>query len=326
MEKKAVGLLSGGLDSTLAVKLMLEQGVEVFVINFITPFCTCTRKGCKLEARRVSEEFSINLKVNPVGEEYIAIVKNPKYGYGKNMNPCIDCRIFMFSRAKDYMEEIKASFIFTGEVLGERPMSQRLSAMRLIERESGLEDRILRPLSAGLLKPTIPEREGIVDRARLFSIQGRSRKPQMKLARELGIVDYPCPAGGCRLTDSNFAERLRESFRHGEESLGDINLLKYGRHFRLQDRTKVIVGRNENENALICSLKSVDDLLFEVIDSPGPVTLLRGNKNPESILFAAALCARYSDGEGKLRVGYDDNKVITAEPITEDELQKQIIR
>jgi tRNA U34 2-thiouridine synthase MnmA/TrmU len=326
MEKRAVGLLSGGLDSTLAVKLVLEQGIEVFAVNFVTPFCTCTRKGCKLEAKRVSDEFGVNLKVESIGEEYIVILKNPKHGYGKNMNPCIDCRILMFTKAKDYMEEIGASFVFTGEVLGERPMSQRLRAMRLIETESGLEGKILRPLSAGLLKPTIPEMEGIVDRKRLLSIQGRSRKPQIALAKELGIVDYPCPAGGCKLTDPNYANRLREAFEHGEESLKDISLLKYGRHFRLQDGAKVIVGRDENENAMLCSLKGTDDILLEVQGYPGPITLLKGNRRPESLLLAASICARYSDGEGKLRVKYDDNKVVTTEPIANEELQKRIVR
>jgi tRNA U34 2-thiouridine synthase MnmA/TrmU len=237
---KAIGLLSGGLDSTLAVRLILEQGIEVKAVNFVTPFCTCTKKGCQNEAKKVSEKFGIELKIIGFKEEYIALVKNPKYGYGKNMNPCIDCRIFMFSKAREIMEETGADFVFTGEVLGERPMSQNLRAMKIIEKESGLEGRLLRPLCAKHLPPTIVEKLGIVDRDRLLSVTGRSRKPQISLARSLEIDDYPCPAGGCRLTDPNFARKLRDAFDHNEDSLVDITLLRYGRHFRLPSGAKVI--------------------------------------------------------------------------------------
>jgi len=295
---RAVALLSGGLDSTLACKLMLDQGIEIYAVNFITPFCTCTKKGCKLEAKRVAENFDIPLKVIYVGEEYIQLVKNPPHGYGSNMNPCIDCRIFMFSRAKVYMEEIGASFIVTGEVLGERPMSQRLDAMRIIEKESGLCGKILRPLSAKWLPPTIPELEGLVDRNKLLKIKGRSRKPQMKLAEELGIDDYPCPAGGCRLTDPNFARRIRDAFEHEEDSLRDIKLLKLGRHFRLPSGAKVVIGRDEQENKSIIALASGTDILLEVCDVPGPIGLLKNGRNPEDIPTAASICLRYSDFGG----------------------------
>ena len=191
----AIGLLSGGLDSTLAVKLMLNQDIEVMVLNFITPFCTCTKKGCKHEASRIANEFGIVIKVIAAGDDYIKVVRNPKHGYGKNMNPCIDCRTFMLKKAKEYMEEIGASFLFTGEVLGQHPMSQRREAMTLIEKEAGLEGLILRPLSAQFLEPTIPEKEGLIDREKLLGIRGRLRKPQMELTEELGIKDYQCPAG-----------------------------------------------------------------------------------------------------------------------------------
>jgi len=323
---KAIGLLSGGLDSTLAIKLMLEQGIEVFAINFVTPFCTCTRKGCKLEAMRAAEELGVKLKVVAVGKEYIELVKNPKHGYGKNMNPCIDCRIFMFRRAKQYMEEMGAAFVFTGEVLGERPMSQRLEAMKIIERESGLEGRLLRPLSAKLLKPTIPELEGLVDREKLLAIQGRSRKPQMVLAQNFDIKDYPCPAGGCRLTDPGFARRIKDAFQHSEDSLKDMELLKYGRHFRLPSGAKVVVGRNKEENEVILKMASPSSTLLEVREAPSPITLLCKGITPKDIELAASICLRYSDYkdmEGKVYYWKKkDNieKTVEVKRIEEDKL------
>jgi len=306
---KAVGLLSGGLDSTLTVKLMIDQGVEVTVLNFISPFCTCTRKGCRHEALRVAEFFDIPVKVVTVGEDYLEIIRNPKHGYGRNMNPCIDCRIFMFQKAKKHMEEIGAHFIFTGEVLGQRPMSQHRKAMKIIEKESGLEGLVVRPLSAKLLPPTFPEEKQWIDREKLLSIQGRRRIPQMELADELGIKDYPCPAGGCRLTDPNFANRLRESFERGEDTIKDIQLLKYGRHFRLKSGAKVVVGRNEEENKILNGFFEKDDVLIEVTDVGSPVVLVKKTNGKEDVKEASTLCIRYSDAEKEdkpnLRIQYD---------------------
>lgn len=325
---KAIGLLSGGLDSTLAVKLMLNQGIEVTALNFITPFCTCTRKGCKHEANRITEKFDIPIKVVAAGDEYIKMVKNPKHGYGKNMNPCIDCRIFMLKKAKKHMEEISASFLFTGEVLGQRPMSQRREAMTSIEKEAGLEGLILRPLSAQFLEPTIPEKEGLVDREKLFGIKGRWRKPQMKLAEELSIKDYQCPAGGCRLTDPQFAGRVREAFEHDEDSIQDMNLLKYGRHFRLPSGVKVIVGRNEEENSIISRFAGERDLLMEVIGFGSPITLLKDSCDERDIKTAASACVRYSNCKGKaeVRIGCRERweRTLFVEPIKE-EFKKYLI-
>ncbi len=325
---KAIGLLSGGLDSTLAVKLMLNQGIEVTALNFITPFCTCTRKGCKHEASRIAEKFGIPIKVLAGGGEYIKMVKNPKYGYGKNMNPCIDCRIFMLKKAKEYMEEMGASFLITGEVLGQRPMSQRRKAMTLIEKEAGLEGLILRPLSAQFLEPTIPEKEGLIDREKLFGIRGRWRKPQMELAEELGIEDYQCPAGGCRLTDTQFAKRVKEAFEHDEDGIQDMNLLKYGRHFRLPSGVKVIVGRNEEENSIISRFAEEKDLLMEVVGFGSPITLLKGSRNEEDVKMAASVCVMYSNYKGKaeVRIGYRERweRTLVVEPIKE-EFKKYLI-
>lgn len=327
---KAVGLLSGGLDSTLAVQLMLGQGIEVIVLNFITPFCTCTKKGCKHEASRIAKKFGIPIKVIAGGREYIEMVKKPRHGYGKNMNPCIDCRIFMLKQAKEHMEKTGASFIFTGEVLGQRPMSQRKNVMKIIEKESGLEGFILRPLSAQFLEPTIPEKEGLVNREKLLSINGRSRKPQIKLAEKFSIKDYPCPAGGCRLTDQQFARRIKESFEHNEFSLNDIILLKYGRHFRLSDGAKVVVGRNKEENISIRNLAKEKDLLFEVIGYGSPVLLLRNMKEENDIETAGSICARYSDGKNERKVevrvwNKKQGRIIESSPMKDKQVGKLMI-
>lgn len=312
---KAIGLLSGGLDSILAVKLMLNQGIEVIALNIVTPFLS------RKEARKVAEELNIEIEVVEVGDEYIRMIKNPPHGYGKNMNPCIDCRIFMLKKAKEYMEKIRASFIFTGEVLGQRPMSQRRDAMNLIERESSLEGLILRPLSARLLEPTIPEKEGLVNREKFLAIKGRSRKLQMELAEKLGIKEYSYPAGGCRLTDPQFARRLKESFEHGESGMRDINLLKYGRHFRLHSGAKVIVGRNEEENLIISRFAKEKDLLMEVIGFGSPTALLKDSRDERDTKIASSICARYSDCKGKAKVriiAKDWERSIFVEPMKDE--------
>jgi tRNA-uridine 2-sulfurtransferase len=299
---RAIGLLSGGLDSTLAVKLLIDQGIEITAFNMITPFCTCTRKGCKHEAGKVAKQFGVPVKIIAVGEEYIEMIKHPKYGYGTNMNPCIDCRIFLFKKAKAYMEEIGARFIFTGEVLGQRPMSQHKRAMNLIEKETGLQGLILRPLSAKLLPPTIPEEQLWVDREKLLDIQGRRRLPQIELAKKIGVKDYPCPGGGCRLTDPQFAQRIKEAFDFGEDSIRDIQLLKYGRHVRLPSGAKVIVGRNEEENKVLLQYMNPEDIALEVIGTGSPITLLKKQKDETDLRQAAKLCIRYSDTKEKEKV------------------------
>src|SRR4030066_95020 len=272
---KALALLSGGLDSILATKVILEQGIDVVALNFTSPFCLCKKGGCG--AAEAAKQLGVPLKVMNVGNEYLKVVRKPKHGYGRNMNPCIDCRIFIVKKAKKYAKEIGASFIFTGEVLDERPMSQHYPAMKLIEKEAGLVGKILRPLSARLLPETEAEKKGLVDRAKLLDIQGRSRKPQFKLAEEFNIKDYPCPAGGCLLTDKEFANRLRDLFGHRKRcSLVDVNLLKVGRHFRV-GRNKIIVGRNEAENKILLAKKTRNAFWFEVPDIAGPTTILQGS-------------------------------------------------
>lgn len=291
---KALALLSGGLDSTLAIRVIQEQGIEVIALNFVTVFCRCTSHGsCKLEAVKVSEKFGIPIKVINTTERFLELVKKPKYGYGKNMNPCIDCRINIFRIAGEYMREIGADFIITGEVLGQRPMSQRKEAMRIIDREANLIGLVLRPLCAKHMEPTISEKSGLVDREKLLNIRGRSRKDQIQLADVFQIKDYPCSAGGCLLTDPEFAHRMRDLVNTCDANVNDVNLLKVGRHFRFDSETKVIVGRNEDDNAKIDTLSREGDVLLNLVDMPGPLTLMRGEITDEKIQTAARLTARY---------------------------------
>lgn len=306
---KAIGLLSGGLDSTLACRLMLKQNIEVEAINFVTAFCTCTKKGSTcLASEQAARRLGIPLRVFNISEEYIDIVKNPRYGYGKNMNPCLDCRINIFTKAKEYMHKTGASFIFTGEVLGERPMSQRLEAMSIIERDSGLEGLVLRPLSAKLLKPTVPEERGWVNRDKLLNIEGRSRKVQFRLADEFDIHDYPCPSGGCLLTDRGFSRRLKDLFEYGNGfRLNDVLLLKLGRHFRFSKDVKAVSGRDEKENGKLEALARDGDVCLQAADKKGSLVLLRADESCAEVGLAAALTARYSDGlpeEGEKEILY----------------------
>jgi tRNA-specific 2-thiouridylase len=292
---KALALLSGGLDSTLATELILKQGIDVVAINFASPFCLCKKGGCG--ANEVAKQLGVPLKVLKVGEEYLKMLRKPKHGYGRNMNPCIDCRILMVKKAKKYAKEIGASFIFTGEVLDERPMSQHFKAMKIIEEEAGLKGNILRPLSARLLPETGIEKKGLVNRKELLDIHGRSRKPQIKLAEEYNIKDYPCPAGGCLLTYREYANKLRDLFEHRKRcSIADVALLKVGRHFRLGGN-KIIVGRNEAENQILTAKKTRNDYFFEVPEVGGPITVLQGAKTKKAIRTAAALTAFYSDAK-----------------------------
>jgi tRNA-specific 2-thiouridylase len=307
-KRKALALLSGGLDSTLAVKLLLEQGIEVEAVNFMSPFCLCGKGGCG--AHEVAKKFDIPLKIISVGQDYLRVVRNPKHGYGKNMNPCIDCRIFMLKEAKKHAKETGASFIFTGEVLDERPMSQHLRALKMIEEEAGLSNRILRPLSARLLPETFIEKAGLVDRRKLLDIRGRSRKRQIELAKEFNIVDYPCPAGGCLLTYKEFAEKVRDLFKHKKRvTLKDIALLKVGRHLRL-GTDKIVVGRNESENKTLVKMKAASDYFFEVPSCGSPTTILQGTKTKEAIEKAAALTAYYSDNKNaRVKVRFGKNRL-----------------
>jgi len=322
---KALILLSGGLDSAVAAKVVKQQGIELEALNFVSPFCQC-RKGCD-DLTKLAEELDVKLHVVTLLDEYLEIIKNPKYGYGSNMNPCIDCRILMFKKAKEIMNKIGASFIVTGEVLGQRPMSQHKDALALIDRESGLEGLVLRPLSAKFLPPTKAEKEGQINRDLLLSIKGRSRKKQLELAKSYKISSYFCPSGGCLLTDPNFSKRLRDLLAHcSNPTLDEIELLKIGRHFRLSENAKLIVGRNREENEKLRKLCRSGDILLEVPNYGCPVSIARGKLSKEDLLLSARIEARYSDapkdGAVKVNCCAIDGKTETfvVKPVTDKEL------
>jgi tRNA-uridine 2-sulfurtransferase len=307
---KALGMISGGLDSTLATKIMIDLGVEVEGVNFSTGFCVTEhtrnfkseeKKAFRPnEALRLAADLRFKLHIVDVSKDYLPVVQDPKYGYGANMNPCVDCRIFMFKRMRRLMDDFGAQFMFTGEVLGQRPMSQHREALKTIEADSGLTGLVVRPLSAGLLDPTIPEVKGWIDRSKLLSLSGRSRKPQMALAKDKGLEDYPQPAGGCcYLTDPQYAAKLRDFFDHnGKYALTHehVLMLKVGRHFRLSDRLKVIVGRNERENNFL-KVYEKGRHVFRVNDFPSAHVLaeVKGEPTREEVLELASIAARYSD-------------------------------
>jgi len=317
---RAVGMLSGGLDSTLATQLMLNQGIEVLGLNLYTGFCVTeqqrrvgrTKPGGKAprnEALKAGAALRVPIEIIDIAEEYKTVVLNPRYGYGKNMNPCVDCRIHMLSRAREYMHEMGAQFVFTGEVLGQRPKSQHRPQLAIIAREAGLEGFLLRPLSARLLPPTEPETRGWVDRQRLEGISGRSRKMQMELAEKYGITDYAQPAGGCcYLADANYSKKFRDLLSNRKErsySPEDAVFLGLGRHFRISPTVKAIVGRDQNENEVMARMQG-ERMAMRVEDIPGPLCLIEGRPDADELVVLAALTARYADGgeSQRVRVSY----------------------
>jgi tRNA U34 2-thiouridine synthase MnmA/TrmU len=292
---KALSIFSGGLDSMLASALLRGLGIEVQAIFFETPFFPSQK------ARRSARTINLPLKVIDITERHLEVVKNPKHGYGENMNPCIDCHALMLRIAGEMLEEEEAHFIISGEVVGQRPMSQNRKTLSLVACESGFEGHILRPLSAKLLPLTLPEEKGWVRRDDLMDFSGRSRKPQMELARRLNITDYPSPAGGCLLTDKIVSRRLKDLFASKSDfEIREIELLTLGRHFRIGPTTKMIVGRNKMENQSIRSLSKETDLLLWPISVPGPTVLILGDVFPGSEEFAAMSAVSYSDADDEV--------------------------
>lgn len=314
-QPKAVALISGGLDSMLAVKVVQQQGIHVEGINFYTGFCVeghthAIRKKDKEKQKRnnalwVAEQLGIKLHIVDIIEEYKDVLLNPKHGYGVNMNPCLDCKIFMVKKAQQWIEKNGFDFIITGEVVGQRPMSQRKETMPIVAKQSGAEDRLLRPLCAKNLPSTLPEREGWIDREGLYDFSGRSRKPQMALASEFGFTDYASPAGGCCfLTDESYSNRLVDLWKgRGERQydFDDIMLLKVGRHIRPANHYKLIVGREEGENNFMQGYRKSFTHLYSV-SHPGPLVLIDGTPGEEDLKLAARITARYSKGRMEDRV------------------------
>lgn len=294
---KALGLLSGGLDSTLAALCLKRQGVEVTAIAFVTPFFGAGK------ARRAAEQIGIPLLVRDIGDMHLEMVKHPQYGYGKNMNPCIDCHAMMFHLAGAIMVDEGFDFLFSGEVLGQRPMSQNPSALRAVANHSGYPERILRPLSARLLPATKMEEQGLVDRERLLDIQGRTRRRQEALAKEWGLASYPSSGGGCLLTEKHFSDRLRDLLAHEPAcTTGDVELLKVGRQFRLSPRARLAVGRNQEDNDRLRELAGTDALHLRCVGFTGPLGVLSGTPDDADLAIAAAIVAGYGKGSGEASV------------------------
>jgi len=316
---KALALFSGGLDSILAARVVMEQGIEVEAVQFVTPFFNYKILE-DVEAHKASmlRKYGLNVIVEDISEGYLELLHNPAHGFGKNFNPCIDCKIMMFSRAKAMLAEKGASFLISGEVLGQRPMSQRRDTMNAIERDSGTRSILLRPLCAQLMNETEPEKQGLVDRSRLLRMSGRGRSAQIALAKQYGITDYPAPAGGCILADPILSRRIKSlycgesAFVPAEIAVEDVRLLLVGRQFMLPDGGWLVVGRDERENDRILDLATAEDIVLMEEEWPGPVALLRkaavlypGDAQREAdIRRAAGLVVRYGkkvSGEGIVR-------------------------
>lgn len=321
---KAIAAFSGGLDSILAAVLVHRLGVDVTLLH-VQHLFSANEEG-RARIRAAAERVGLPLRIVDASAEHLDVIRNPKHGYGRGMNPCVDCRIFMLKIAKRVMEEEGAVFVVTGEVLGQRPKSQHHRALLQAAAESGLGDRLLRPLSANLLPDALPIREGWLRREDLLAIQGRSREQQMALAKEFGVTDYPQPAGGCVLIEKAYAARVRDAFAHvGRENVDveAFRLLRVGRHFRLSERAKAIVGRNEGENTDLEGF-AAGRIRIDPVDVMGPTTLVEGDPNEEEILLAAALTARYSDNGGRgsipmTIVGEGEERTVDVAPIAPDD-------
>lgn len=324
-KKRALGLFSGGLDSMLAAAVLQEQGLEVTGAVFITPFFGAER------ARESAALLELPLIEQDITEIYYPLLVSPPHGFGSRHNPCIDCHILMLRQAGALMADQGFHFLFTGEVLGQRPMSQHRGALNQVARESGHPELVLRPLSARLLTPTKPEIEGWVDRERLLDISGRGRKRQMELAAHFGITKYPAPAGGCLLTDPRYASRLKELLaRISKPPRRELEILKWGRHFRLPGGAKVVVGRTHKENEALKPLLASGDLVLRVQGHPGPLVLVLGDAAGEGLEQAALLTASYSDAPLGLEVTvaaqrHGETRQIRVTPASKDRFQEWLI-
>ncbi|GAA0121253.1 MULTISPECIES: tRNA 4-thiouridine(8) synthase ThiI [Clostridium] len=324
---KALAMVSGGLDSILAAKLIKDQGIEVIGICFKSYFFN------EENAKKMVKQIDIPLEVIDFSEEHFKMVKNPKHGYGKNMNPCIDCHAMMMRYCGQLLEKFNADFIITGEVLNQRPMSQNRSALDKVKNESGIGGKILRPLCAKNLPPTEMEEKGLVNRENLLDIQGRNRKVQMELAEKWNIVEYPSPAGGCKLTEPNYSKRLKDLLHHKEDVRDrDLELLKIGRHFRVGANSKIISTRTAAEAEVLKKLLTKSDTIFLAADFKGSMVIITGEPTEEDIELAGKVTARYSKGKDEEFVtvkygkyGKPSNNIIKVKTVSDSELEKYII-
>jgi len=338
--RKAVALISGGLDSMLAAKTVMAQGIHVEGINFFTGFCVeghthAIREKAKPKRNNalwVAEQLGIKLHIVDVIEAYKKVLINPKHGYGQHLNPCLDCKIFMVNKARQWLAENDFDFIITGEVIGQRPMSQRKTTMPIVAKESGADDLLLRPLCAKNLPATLPEREGWVDREKLHDITGRSRKPQMAMAEQFGFDDYAQPAGGCCfLTDKYYSAKLVDLWKaqgSKDYELDDVMLLKVGRHIRPQPNFKLIVAREEGEGRFLQGYKK-DYISMNCSSHPGPLTLIDGSPSAEDLYLAASITARFGQGRDAEQVdinitGIDGSeRTIQVKPLKAEDMPKE---
>ena len=322
---KALGLMSGGLDSTLAAMTLMRQGIEVTGVAFVTPFFGAGK------AKTAAERIGYPLIVQNISDVHLEMLKKPKYGYGRNMNPCIDCHAMMFRLAGEIMQREGFDFLFSGEVLGQRPMSQNANALRSVANHSGFPDKVLRPLSAKLLKITPMEESGLVDREQLLDIQGRSRKPQQRYAKEWNYPDFPPSGGGCLLTEVGFSNRLRDQLKHNPDStVTDVELLKVGRQFRLSERAKLVLGRNQADNDAMERLLGTSGLRLRCKDYTGPLGTLCGQPDAEDCARAAAIVASYGKGKDQLEVevifvGEGRESSLSVAPLTREECLQWIV-
>lgn len=329
--RRALALISGGLDSALAIHLVMEQGIEVIGVHFSSFFSPIQGQDKNSPVSLTAKQLGIPVEFRKKGEDFLEIIKNPKYGHGKNINPCIDCRIYTLKKAMELMDEKEASFLVTGEVVGQRPMSQRKETMRLIEKQADAVGLIVRPLSAKILPPSLPEEHGILDREQFMDIAGRGRKRQLALAERIGLTGYSAPAGGCLLTDQTFSRRLRDLIDHGLElSPEALALLKTGRHIRISDALKVIVSRNETENKFIFK-HLPGGPVFEPKDFPGPVAVTQGALAEDDKKKIAAIIRRYSKESTRgavidMFVPDGDHWVVKTDEIVDDDwIQNRMI-
>ncbi len=323
---KALGLMSGGLDSTLAAMTLMRQGIEVTGISFVTPFFNADK------ARKAAQAIGQTLISVDISVIHLEMLKQPQYGYGRNMNPCIDCHAMMFRLAGERMLEGGFDFLFSGEVLGQRPMSQNSMALKAVANHSGFPERILRPLSARLMSPTMMEEQGLVDRAQLLDIHGRSRKRQQALAREWGLQELPATAGGCLLTERGFSNQLRDLLSHDDKAtVNDVELLKIGRQFRLSPTVKLVVGKNQEDNQALEHFLTSKRTLLRCRDFSGPLGVLCGDTDQLTLERAAAIVASYGKGKDEANLALlcrdkEGETILEVAPMAREESIKMLLR